>query len=113
MIYEVLPAAHLLRRHVGDGSHDQARGSLGFYRQGFGPNRALFSGSNQLGQAEVQNLDVPIFGNEDVFRLEVPMDDTFLMCRSQTAQNLHGIVERLANRQTLELATLMQRLSVQ
>ena len=101
MIYEVLPAAHLLRRHVEDGSHDNAGGSSGSYRRGFGVSCAQFSGSDQLGQAEVQNLDVPVFGDEEVVRLEVPMDDAFLMRRGQTAQNLHGIVEHLAHRETL------------
>src|ERR1700730_402828 len=101
MIYLGVPAAHLLWRHVRDGSHDDAGGSFGSYRRSFGVSCVMFLGSDQLGQTEVQNLDVSVFGDEEVVGLQVPMDDAFLMRRGQTAQNLHGIVERLAHRETL------------
>jgi hypothetical protein len=64
-----LLAANLFRRHVAYGTHDLA----GF---GFG-NGAVLLGRLGLpaGQAEVEDFDAAVAGEEDVARLDVAMDD--------------------------------------
>jgi hypothetical protein len=63
-------APDLLRRHIAYGPQDHAcLGDglrLGFFRGGY-PRAA--------GQAEIQNLDTAILGKEDIFRLQVAVDD--------------------------------------
>src|SRR5437773_611293 len=63
-------APDLLRRHVAHRPQDHARlgdgRRLGFFRGGC-PRAA--------GQAEIQNLDAAVFGQEDVLRLQIAVDD--------------------------------------
>jgi hypothetical protein len=42
----------------------------------------VWLGLHQFREAEVQNFDPAVLGNEQVLRLEVPMDDAFVVrCR--------------------------------
>jgi hypothetical protein len=54
---------------------------------GFG-TRAVFLVGQQLGQAEVQDLCLPAFGDEDVRRLEVAMED---VCRVGCAERIREL----------------------
>ena len=86
-------AANLLRRHVAHGSHYHAGlSSVGDCRFRSGGVPWL----GQLGQAEVQNLDPSIFGDEQVFGLQVAMNNAFVVCCRQAVRDLHGIINRFA-----------------
>ena len=52
-----------------------------------------------LGQPEIQNLEHPAPGSDDVFGLEVAMDDATVMGGQQGARDLGGSVERGVGRQ--------------
>ena len=43
----------------------------------------------QLRQAEVEDLHVAVPGDEDVVRLEIPVDDPFLVSRGHPVRDLH------------------------
>ena len=86
---------HLLGRHVADGSEAMARVGAGRY----GGARAPFR-THQLGEPEVEDLDPTVAADEEVLRLDVAMDDALLVRGGQTACDLHGVVQRLARRQS-------------
>src|SRR4029453_12289473 len=54
----------------------------------------------QLRQAEVENLDPPVLGDEQVLGLEVPVDDPLLVRRGEAARDLDRVIECLARRQS-------------
>ncbi len=58
----------------------------------------------QLRQAKIQDFDAPVFGDENVFGLQVAVDDPLLVRRRQPVRDLHSIFDRL---------TLGQRATVQ
>jgi hypothetical protein len=70
-------------------------------------------GGDQLRQPKIQNLHVPVFADEHVLRLQVAMDDAFLMRRSQAARNLAAVIDRFAQRQNPVAHRLPQCLSFQ
>ena len=73
--------ADLLRRHISGGAHYYAGlGLLGL--SGADPIWAFVRVRLllQLGETEVENLDVAFFGDEEVFWFEVAMDDAFVVC---------------------------------
>ena len=49
----------------------------------------------QLRQAEIQNLDAPVFGDENILRLQVAVDDSLFMRRRQPVRYLYSILDRL------------------
>jgi hypothetical protein len=62
-------AAHLLGRHVSGSAHHQAGiGLVGHGRRGGVWLRLVL---HQFREAEVQNLNAAVFGDEQVLRLEV------------------------------------------
>src|SRR6266571_3747373 len=65
----------------------------------------------ELGNAKVQNLHASIFGDEDVLRLQVAMDDPFLVRSRQTMRNLDRIVDRFAFRLRRAAQSFAQRLA--
>src|SRR5262249_55815413 len=83
-------ATNLLGRHVADCSHHDARISIDASRWDLSLRTAAV-GSRKFREAKVQNLYPAIFGNEDVVRLEIPMNDSFLMRRCQSLRNLTRI----------------------
>ena len=74
-------APDLLGRHVADRAHDDAR--LGAERCGGSRGQLLGRSLDQLAQTEVEDLHAAITGHEDVLRLQVPMDDAFLVRRRE------------------------------
>jgi hypothetical protein len=95
-------APDLLRRHVSRRSHHQARfcAAVGGSHQVFRTRIHL----GEFGQPEVENLQPPIFRDEQVLRLQVAVQNSFFVRCRQPVGHLHGIVKRLAlgNRPALE-----------
>ena len=91
------PAADLFGRHISNGSKDGAR--LRSQRRRLAAGQSGMLRLDQLRQTEVEDFDSSILGDEDVLRLQVPVDDPFFMRRSEPACDLRRIVERFAHRQ--------------
>ena len=89
-------AAHLLGRHVAGGAHHHAGiGSCSQRRRGaVGVRLAL----RQFREAEVQNLDPAVFGDEQVLGLEVAMNDALVVRRRQSMRDLNAVFDGFANR---------------
>src|SRR5207247_9377272 len=84
-------ATDLLRLHICGSAHHRAGHGvdIGIVEAG------LFVGNvglAQLGDAEVKDLDAPIFAGEDVFRLEVSVYDAFFVVGGQGVGDLDGII---------------------
>ena len=62
--------------------------------------------AGQPGEAEVEDLHHPVAGDDQVRRLDVPVDDAVAVGLGEAAGDLHGDVQRLldAQRPTLDLA---------
>ena len=81
--------SQLLRRHVpGRPQHRTRLGEAG--RRG----RLTGTTGRQTGQTEVENLDTAIRRADDVFRLEIPMNNPLLVRGGEGAADLHGGVEK-------------------
>ena len=74
-------SSHLLRRHVTDRSQHLSGSGLRSPRVGWVGVTGGF-GRCELGQSEVENLHPPVFGQEDVFRLQVAMHDSGIVRRA-------------------------------
>ena len=90
-------ATNLLGRHVAGGAHDDAGRSVLVGQRDL--IRIRSRGLHQLRQSEVQNLDAPVFRDENVFRLQIAMDDSLLVRGREPVGDLHSILERLPLRQ--------------
>ena len=89
-------ALHLLGRHIAERSHDDAGlGSCRRRRQVRLRTRAAL-GLSQLCQTEVEDLDSPVFGDEEVLGLQIPMHDSLLVRGSEPVRDLQSEVDRLA-----------------
>jgi hypothetical protein len=86
----------LLGRHVPERSHDDAW--LGRGRKA--RDRCGSFRLRQLGQAEVEDLDAAFLRHEDVFGLQIAMDDPLLVRRGQALRDLDGVVDRPARRES-------------
>jgi hypothetical protein len=53
----------------------------------------------QLGQSEIQDLDSSVSGDENIFRLQIPVDDSFFVRRRQAMRDLDSVLDCLALRQ--------------
>jgi len=73
--------ADLLGAHVGGGAHEEA--ILGLQLAGDAGGGLLDVAALGGGDAEVEDLDVPQFGDEKVVRLEVPVNDALVVGRGQ------------------------------
>src|SRR5208282_2519003 len=95
MIHRLAP--QLFWGHVGNGS--QHRPYLGLSRHGRRRARRDRLRTklriHELGNTEVQNLDAPVFREEEVFRLEVTMQNALFMRRHQPLRYLPGIIHCL------------------
>ena len=90
--------ANLLGRHVAGRAHHEA--SIRDYLDGGGiSGRVGLFGLSQLGQAEVENLRASVFRDEDVFRLQVAMNDAFVMGGRESARDLQGVIHRFPRRE--------------
>lgn len=100
--------AHLLRRHVTHGSEHEARRGL---RRCEGGNAGDggWGRIHQLRQAEIENLHRPISGDEDVFGLQVAMDDSASVRGGKTVHDLVCQLDDLPHRQPTQLDSLAKR----
>src|SRR5437660_12654988 len=64
-------------------------------------------------QAKVQNLRLAALSDEDIGRLDVPMDDSLRVRRVQRVRDLNRPVKQRIRLQGLTLDTLLQRLAFQ
>ena len=69
----------MLRAHVGDGAHELAH--VGMYGGG------LNVGVGGAGHAKIENLGLTLFGDEDIARLQIAMNDPLLV----------GMLDRIAD----------------
>jgi hypothetical protein len=67
----------------------------------------------QLGQPEVEDLDLPVGRQEQVLRLQVPMDDPSRVGRRQAPADLHPVLGCLSHGDRPALQPLLQRLPVE
>ncbi len=106
-----LRAANLFRRHVAGGAHDLTGTRHGRRHRcpGGRPTRDL----GQLGQAEVQDLGVPVGKDEHVVRLEVTVHDPGPVRRRQCLGHLDCQSQRLLERKGSLLQGRGQRVSLQ
>ena len=80
-----------LRRHVRDRPHHTPGAVHG---DGLGLEGRIRA--DQFRQTEVENLDPAVGGDEQVTRFDVPMNDTAIVRRGQTAGDLTRVIGRLA-----------------
>src|SRR5207253_5123385 len=80
---------YLLGRHIPGAAHHPARLSL-VERRTIGVVRL----GRELRQAEIENLQSAIAGDEDIFRLDVAMNDSLLMRRSHSSGDLDAVIYR-------------------
>jgi hypothetical protein len=59
------------------------------------------------------DIDPAVFGDEEVLRLQIAMDDALLMRGSKAASDLHSVVDRLAHGKAAALDLLAQGLALQ
>ena len=87
----------LLGRHVPDGAKNRAL--LGVrLRRGERLAGSQRHRRHQLGDAEVEDLQPSLLGDEEVLRLQVAMDDAFLVRSREALRELQGVVVRLLHR---------------
>src|ERR1700761_8981006 len=87
--------AHLLWSHVTHGAHDCPRvcgAGLGCVTI-----RLLGWRLHKLGKAEIKDLDPAVFGNEQILRFQVAMNNSLLMGGCQCMSYLHGVACGLAD----------------
>jgi hypothetical protein len=68
---------------------------------------------DQLGQAEVENLDAFVLRDENILRLQITMDDPFLVRCAQPARDLQRVVQRPARREGRVIEEFAERLPLQ
>ena len=85
------PSPDLLRRHVADRPHHDAR----FGRDGCRRGRAYGTPKrHEPGEAEVEQLDPAFVRDEDVLGLQVPMDDSLFVGRREAGSDLERVLDR-------------------
>ena len=90
--------AHLLRRHIADGSqHCAGLGRTGERRRDAGSARN--DGRVVPSETKVEDLHAVVGGDEDVLRLQVAMDDAFVVGGREAARDLDGVVNGASQRQ--------------
>ncbi len=111
-------AAHLLGRHVGDGTDGGAgAGELLFGHGGRGvvtrhcgaSDAAAFRGL--LRQAEIENLCVVVGGDENIGRLDIAMDDALGVRRFEPFGDFDAQIEQQIERERLPTDPVLERLA--
>ncbi len=69
-----VPASHLLRRAVMNGSHRVGADGVG---------------GGGAGDAEIRHLDLAVCGNADILRLHIPVDDPLIVSRREPHADLN------------------------
>ena len=85
---------HLFRRHVADGSDDDARA-----RDRLEARHLCFDRHLLPGEAEIENLQPRVAREEEVVGLDVAMDDALFVRRGQAGGRLPREVDRFRRRQ--------------
>ena len=85
-------------RHVADGPEDRARLVAGAPSSAAPRAPPRRSRLDELGQAEVQDLDEPVLGDHHVLGLQVPVHDARLVRLGQAVGDLRRRVEELPRR---------------
>ncbi len=111
-------AARLFGRHINDGADRHSGICRHFNTSGRNiPGDSGGIGSWQrgggLGQAEVENFHVAALREENVSRLDVPMDDSFGVRGIKSVRNLNRNVEQLVDGQRAFENALGQRLALE
>src|SRR5437016_1819465 len=100
-------ATNLLRRHIAGRAHDHAGiGSRGLSRR---VAVAVLLGLHQLRETKVENLDAAVFGDEEVLRLEIAVNDALVVRGGQSMGDLDAVVDGFANRERAALQRMTQR----
>jgi hypothetical protein len=90
-------ALDLLGRHVAERSHHDAGLRARARGRKIRLRRRRPFGLRQLRQTEVENLDSPVVNQEQVFGLQVPVNDPLLVRRREATRDLCGEVDRFAH----------------
>jgi hypothetical protein len=101
----------LLRGHVSERAHHDARFCVCSQRRCEGPCCVAGFQLGQLGETEVEDLDALVPGEKQVLRFQVTMNDPLLVRCSQPLCDLDSIVGRLADGQRPTSKPFAQRLS--
>ncbi len=100
-------AAHLLGRHIAGGADDHAGiGTVGD-RRGIAIGFSLTM--DQFGQSEVQNFDAAVFGEEEILRLEIAVNDALVVRSGESMRDLNSVIDGFASRKWAALQGLPQR----
>ena len=111
MIHRLAP--YLLGRHVAHGSHDRSRIGRPGDRLGLGSRvPGLCSWTTQLGQAEVEDLDQAVLGDEQVLGLQVAVDNPLVVSGGEPVCDLDRMLDGLANRKRGAPKTAAERLAL-
>ena len=104
-------AAHLLGRHVAHRAEDRPGHGAAHRRRGadVGPE----SLGSRPREAEIEDLQPPVAGEEEVLGLEVAVHDAPLVRRGEAARDVDAEVDDLAHRQPAATQPLAQRLALQ
>src|ERR1700747_1582897 len=68
---------------------------------------------DNLSQPEIENLRLPSIGNEDIRRLDIPMDDALCVCSVESVGDLNAEIEQCFNFQRLACDHVPECLSLQ
>jgi hypothetical protein len=97
-------AEDLLGRHVAVGAQHLAQlGDVPVAAVARRPVRSAACRGHHLGDAEVQDLQLPVLGDEEVLGLQVAMDDAFGVSGRESAGALQAQPDGLAQRQVRSL----------
>jgi len=107
MVFEVL------RRHVLERPENRALRSQTRWRRRQHRESSCNSRSTHLRQTEIENLHAAVGHHEDVFWLEIPMNDAFLVCGRKAMRDLNGVLDRLAYRERTTVQSLAQRFALE
>ena len=64
-------------------------------------------------EPEVENLDSPVVRQEEIFGLEIPMDDSFLVCRAEAMRDLDRPLDDFTDRKRTVSKPGSQRLALE
>src|SRR6476660_10529631 len=88
----------LLWRHVANRPEHNA--GIGEFHHGRTRRLHVWvKGAMQFCETEIENLDSPVFGDEHVLRLQVAMNDAFLVGRRVSLGDLNRVFDGLSCRQ--------------
>src|SRR6185503_19735951 len=90
-----LLASRLLRRHVTDGAQDRAGIGVLPARGNVSLRLTVVDRCGEFRQTEVEYLQALVICEKDVLRLEIAMNDPFVVGRGEPARNLQGDVDGL------------------